>query len=66
MATYRAAYVNYSPMTSPDEAHLTDAELIEAAVAEAYKTGAIGSAADGGWDTEEEFRDALNVGDWTD
>ena len=64
MTTYRAAYLAPAQsagvvMTTEDQAHLSDAELIEAAVAEGRNAGLIGDDL-----TEADFRDQLVIGDW--
>ena len=61
--SYRAAWLEDLPMTGPQHATLPDAALIDAAVAVGYRIGAIGDAPGDGWGTEEEFRDALHIGD---
>lgn len=50
-------------LTSEDQVHLTDAELIAAAVAEAHDAGLIGS--DDHQVSESDLRDGLRIGDYT-
>ena len=77
--TFRAAYFVTADgqsdicLTSEDQAHLTDDELIEAAVAEAHNAGLIAeSDEDAAHDedaphfvTEAELRDGLHIGEYT-
>ena len=65
--TYRAAIYRHPEgeeqvMTLPEEAHLSDEELIERAMAEANAAGLIGDE----WPQvpEEEYRARLYVGEW--
>ena len=50
-------------LTSEDQAHLTDAELVAAAVAEARDAGLIGD--DEHQVSESALRDGLRIGDYT-
>lgn len=67
--TFRACYFvaanGQSDMclTSEDQAHLTDAQLIEAAVAEAREAGLVGD--DEHQVAEEDLRAGLHIGEYT-
>lgn len=65
-ATYRAAYVGDVVLTTPEQAALSDSELREAAKAEAFRCGLIGQDTEANQMSEEEFDDALRVGEWTE
>lgn len=61
-AIYRAESGDEQVMTAPEDAHLSDEELIERAMAEAHAAGLIGDE----WPRvpEEEYRARLYVGEW--
>lgn len=65
-ATFRACYLLAAdgqgdlPLTTEDQAHLTDAEMIEAAVASAHAADLIGDSAP--HLSEAELRDRLAIG----
>lgn len=67
--TYRACYFVSADgqgsmcLTSEDQAHLADAELIEAAVATAEDAGLIGGEEH--QVAEDDLRDGLRIGDYT-
>ena len=65
---YRAAYYISSSgqetvLTGPEQAHLPDADLIEAAVAEAHNAGIVGNEYP--QITEEALRQGIRIGLWT-
>lgn len=67
MTEYRAAYVNFTVLTSPEHAHLTDDELMAEAVAEAKRAGIYGhdyTSDDGDIIGIEE--DDIVIGMWTE
>lgn len=71
MTTFRAAYIAPAQsagilLTTEDQAHLSDAELTNAALEEARNAGLIGTDEDANQITEDDFRDQLVIGDWTE
>lgn len=68
--TFRAAYFLANDgqsdmlLTTEDQSHLSDADLIEAAVAEARNAGLVGDDADVQI-TEADLRNGLRIGDYT-
>lgn len=66
--TYRAAYYKNWVLTSPDQAHLSDAELIEEAVKAAYAGDVVCKSTDDPDEprlTEQALREGLRIGEWT-
>jgi len=72
--TYRAAYLNDQQgtrLTGPEQAHLSDAELITAALAEALSAGLVDEDEDDPAEsypalTRKQFDDLITIGDRDD
>ncbi|MTK63029.1 MAG: hypothetical protein F8N15_00405 [Methanobacterium sp.] len=72
MTTYRAAYYQWAAdqgqtvLTTPDPSGLAAADLIEAAVAEAYNGDFANKDGDESRLNEVDLRAGLRIGEWTD
>ena len=71
MTTFRAAYIAPAQstgilLTTEEQAHLSDAELTEAALEEARNAGIIGHDEDANQITEEDFREQIVIGNWAE